>query len=204
MNEPAANLPRQLFRFLQLLTLVAVSALLTLLVWSFVEGKRGAALVNAIREGKRPVAPAFTLTVIWRNGSTWPTPLRHLLAGRTVQLRALRGYPVVVNFWASWCIPCKKEAPRLDAAAQRHAGSVVFLGVDVQDLTSDARTFLSYHQVRYPSLRDNGGQTYDGYGLTGVPETYWINPRGRIVAHYAGAISSAQLEAGIHMASQTR
>jgi len=210
MTEPhpaaddAGPIARPLFRLLQLIALAAVLGLLALLVWRFVSARRGEALVNAIRAGKRPDAPAFTLPVIWKNGSTWPAPLRRLLAGRTLQLHALLGYPVVVNFWASWCVPCKQEAPRLVAAAQRHASTVAFLGIDVQDLTSDARTFLRYHRVRYPSLRDNGGATYDGYGLTGVPETYWIDWRGRIVAHYAGPVSSAQLEAGIDMASRSR
>ena len=203
MTESAAgSAERRLFRLLQLVALAAVLGLLALLVWRFVAANRGGALVNAIRAGRRPAAPAFTLPLIWRDGSTWPAPLRHLLAGRALQLRALRGHPLVVNFWASWCVPCKKEAPRLDRAAGQHAGTVAFLGVDVQDLTSDARTFLRYHRVRYPSLRDNGGATYDGYGLTGVPETYWIDRRGRIVAHYAGPVSSAQLEAGIELASR--
>jgi len=210
MTEPhvaadgAGPVARPLFRLLQLIALAAVLGLLALLVWRFVSAHRGAALVNAIRAGKRPAAPAFTLPLIWTNGSTWPAPFRRLLAGPTLQLRELRGYPVVVNFWASWCVPCKQEAPRLNTAAQHHAGTVAFLGIDVQDLTSDARTFLRYHHVRYPSLRDNGGATYDGYGLTGVPETYWIDPSGRIVAHYAGPVSSAQLETGIREASRAR
>jgi len=206
--HPAANVAgpagRQLFRLLQLLALAAVLGLLALLVWRFLAAHRGAELVNAIRAGKRPAAPAFTLPLIWRDSSTWPAPLRRLLDGRTVQLQWLRGYPVVVNFWASWCVPCKQEAPRLDAVAQQHAGTVAFVGIDVQDLSSDARTLLRYHHVRYPSLHDNAGATYDGYGLTGVPETYWIDGRGRIVAHFAGPVSSAQLESGIDTASHAR
>src|SRR5579859_758950 len=186
-----------------MIALAAVIGLLALLVWRFLAAHRGAALVGAIRAGKRPAAPAFTLPLIWRNNSTWPSGLGRLLAERTLQLQALRGYPVVLNFWASWCVPCKREAPRLDAAARRHAGAIVFLGIDVQDLTSDARTFLRYHRVRYPSLRDNAGATYDGYGLTGVPETYWLDRRGRIVAHFAGPVSGQELEAGIAV-SRTR
>ena len=192
------------FPVLQFLAVALVACLLTLLVWRVVAAGRGAALVGAIQAGKRPAAPGFTLTVIWRNGATWPPPLRHLIAQPSLRLRSLRGYPIVLNFWASWCVPCKKEAPRLVAAAQRHAGTVVLLGIDVQDLTSDARTFLRYHHVDYPSLRDNGGATYDGYGLTGVPETYWLDRRGRIVAHYAGPVSDQQLDAGINTASTER
>lgn len=189
---------------LQLVVLTAVLGLLALLVWRLFAASRGAELVNAIKAGRRPVAPAFVLPVIWTNSPTWPPSLQQLLADRKLALRQVRGRPVVLNFWASWCVPCKQEAPRLDAAARAHAGKVVFLGIDVQDLTSDARTFLRHHDVRYASLRDNAGSTYDGYGLSGVPETYWLDAKGRIVAHFAGPVSSAQLEDGIRAATVPR
>lgn len=209
MSEPTEDVgpPGQdgkknpLFRLLQLLALAAVVGLLVLLVWRFFAANRGVELVTAIRAGKRPVAPAFTLPVIWTNSPTWPQPLQPLLAQKKLALRQLRGRPVVLNFWASWCVPCKKEAPVLDAAAHAHAGRVVFLGIDVQDLTSDAHAFLHHHDVRYASLRDGSGATYSGYGLTGVPETYWIDARGRIVAHHAGPVTSGQLNEGIHQAT---
>jgi cytochrome c biogenesis protein CcmG/thiol:disulfide interchange protein DsbE len=107
---------------------------------------------------------------------------------------------VVVNFWASWCIPCKEEAALLAASARAHRGRVVFLGIDVQDFKSDARGFLKRFDTPYVSVRDGSGSTYTDYGLTGVPETYWIDARGRIVAHYAGQIDRAQLEDGIRRA----
>lgn len=190
------------FRAAQLLTVLVVSGMLALLVWRVVAANRGAELVKAISAGKRPPAPAFTLPVIWTNSPTWPPALQRLLTQQKLPLRLLRGRPVVLNFWASWCIPCKEEAPRLNAAAQAHAGAVVFLGVDVQDLTTDARRFLRRHDVRYASLHDNAGSTYDGYGLTGVPETYWLDRRRRIVAHFAGPVSRDQLESGIRGASK--
>jgi len=192
------------FRLLQLLSLGAVLGLLTLLIVHFFAANRGAELVKAIRTGERPAAPAFTLPVIWTDSPTWPASLRPLLQQPKLALRQLRGYPVVLNFWASWCIPCKKEAPRLDAVAREHVGDVVFLGIDVQDGKSDARSFLGHHDVRYASVHDNSGLTYGGYGLTGVPETYWLDARGRIVAHFAGAVSTAQLEDGIRAASVAR
>lgn len=204
--DPEQNQKRRrrspLFRTAQLLTVLVVTGMLALLVWRVVAANRGAELVKAISAGKRPPAPAFTLPVIWTNSPTWPPPLQQLLTKPKLPLRQLRGRPVVLNFWASWCIPCKEEAPRLNAAAQAHAGAVVFLGVDVQDLTTDARRFLRRHDVRYASLHDNAGSTYDGYGLTGVPETYWLDERGRIVAHFAGPVSRAQLESGIRGASK--
>jgi cytochrome c biogenesis protein CcmG/thiol:disulfide interchange protein DsbE len=106
----------------------------------------------------------------------------------------------VINFWASWCIPCRHEAPLLVASARAHAGDVAFLGVDVQDLKSDARGFLRKYHVNYVSVRDGPGGTYDDYGLTGLPETYYVDARGRLIGHYAGEVSRAQLEAGIQAA----
>src|SRR5258708_5947222 len=114
------------------------------------------------------------------------------------------GTPWPLTFGGGGCSPGKQKAPRLNAAAHAHAGTVVFLGIDVQDLTSDAHAFLRRHDVSYASLRDNAGATYDGYGLTGVPETYWIDARGRIVAHFSGPVSSAQLNDGIRQATATR
>ena len=187
----------------QLLALAAVAGLLALLVWRLVGGSGGTRLVHEIGLGRRPVAPQFALPVVWPRAETWPRDTRPALGDGRVSLRELRGRPVVLNFWASWCIPCKKEAPRLNAAARAHAGNVILIGIDVQDLESDARNFLRHHDVPYPSVHDNSGTTYDGYGLTAVPETYWLDGRGRIVSHFAGPVSSVQLEEGIR-AARTR
>jgi cytochrome c biogenesis protein CcmG/thiol:disulfide interchange protein DsbE len=103
----------------------------------------------------------------------------------------------VLNFWASWCVPCKHEAPLLAASARQHAGEVAFLGIDVQDFKSDARRFLRRYRANYPSVRDGGSSTYSRYGLTGLPETYYLDARGRIIAHSPGEVRSDELEAGI-------
>ncbi len=189
---------------LQLSALALVGSLLALLVWRLVASSRGAELVSRIRQGEKPAAPAFVLPVIWPHAETWPRPLRPVLADGQIALAELRGHPVVLNIWASWCIPCKKEAPELAASARAHAGRVAFLGLDVQDFKSDARRFLGRYDVRYVSVRDGGGATGDAYGITGVPETYWIDARGRIVDHYPGQVSRPQLEAGIAKAQSSR
>jgi cytochrome c biogenesis protein CcmG/thiol:disulfide interchange protein DsbE len=177
--------------------------MLALLVWRVVEVGRGGRLVSEIRGHRRPAAPAFRLPVIWPHAETWPAALRSLVGAR-LRLSQLRGRPVVLNFWASWCVPCGHEAPRLVASARTHAGQVVFLGVDVQDLSSDARRFLHRYHVNYVSVRDGGGSTSDDYGLTGVPETYCLDRRGRVVDHYPGEVSRRRLEQGIREAVRSR
>jgi cytochrome c biogenesis protein CcmG, thiol:disulfide interchange protein DsbE len=184
----------------QAVAITAVVALLGLLAWRVVRGEAGSGFVAAIREGKRPVAPEFALPVIWKRDENWPPQTRRALADGTLSLRELRGYPVVVNFWASWCIPCKEEAPELAAGARRYRGRVVFLGIDIQDFTGDARKFMDDVDASYVSVRDGTSKTSASYGLTGVPETYYVDRRGRAVFHSIGAVSKEDLETGIRAA----
>jgi cytochrome c biogenesis protein CcmG, thiol:disulfide interchange protein DsbE len=182
---------------LQLGALALVFALLGLLVWKIAFDENGAVLVAAVRAGKTPTAPSFDLPVLWERGETWPEELRPALGNGRVRLEELRGYPVVLNFWASWCVPCGKEAPALAASAKAHAGEVAFLGLDIQDFEGDARRFLRRHDAPYVSVRDRGTRLYSVYGLTGIPETYYVDARGRVVAHSVGEVSRDDLESGI-------
>lgn len=181
----------------QALAVVFVLGLLALLVWKVAAGSPGAGFVGAIKRGDRPAAPAFDLPVIWDRTRLWPASVRSATADGRIALAELRGHPVVLNFWASWCIPCKEEAPYFAAAARRHQGTIVFLGLDVQDLVPDARRFLGKLDVPYVSVRDGSPKSYGAYGLTGVPETYFIAADGRVVEHAPGALSSLELEAKI-------
>jgi len=181
----------------QLAALALVVALFALLVWKIAFGQSGADLVAAIKRGERPAAPSLDLAVIWHRPSAWPERIRPALADGRVQLDELRGTPVLLNFWASWCISCKEEAPFLAASARAHRREVAFLGLDIQDFASDARRFLRESDVPYPSVRETGDEIHTSYGLTGLPETYYIDGRGRIVAHARGAISREELERDI-------
>lgn len=180
-----------------------VFLLVGLLVQRTLAQQEGRHLVSEVAAGNSPIAPDFDLPLLWPRAETWPPKLRTLLADGSVSVRALRGYPVVMNFWASWCVPCKSEAPRFVAAAKAYAGGVVFLGVDVQDFKSDARRFLERYQTNYVSVRDGGGSTYGDYGLTGLPETFFLDRQGRVVSHSVGEVSETELVAGI-AAARTR
>lgn len=185
---------------LQAGALALVVLLFALLVQRTLAQSAGPHLISEIKAGKKPVAPGFELPVIWRRSETWPASLQGTLSDGRLSPQEVRGYPVVVNFWASWCGPCKDEAPRLVAAAKAHTGDVVFLGLDVQDFERDALRFLERYGINYPSARDGGDGTFDAYGLTGLPETYFLDRRGRVVLHSIGEISAEELEAGIRAA----
>jgi cytochrome c biogenesis protein CcmG/thiol:disulfide interchange protein DsbE len=185
------------FRGLQALALAFVVGLLVLLGWRLFDKGKGRELVSAIAADKRPLAPAFELPVLWDHVETWPVSTRGTVKDGRISLAELRGHPVVLNFWASWCGPCKTEAPRLATAANAQAGNVLFLGIDVQDFKSDARRFLTKYHANYVSVRDGGDSTYSAYGLTGLPETYYLDRRGHILAHSVGEVSETELEEGI-------
>ncbi len=203
-DEGAPRGRRPFARALQGAALALVLGLLALLVWRVVNDDRGGArVVAAVKAGKKPAAPSFDLPVIWDHEENWPRSLRPALRDGQVTLGELRGYPVVLNFWASWCGPCRDEAPRFEASARAHRGRIAFLGVDAQDLTSDARGFAEKYGINYVSVRDGGGSILGRYGVTGFPETYFLDARGRIVVHNAGEVSRSEIEEGIAQARES-
>lgn len=184
-----------LLKLVRVVTVTFVLALLALLVWQVARGNSGASFVREISNGKRPAAPRFDLKVIWRRADTW-AEAKPLAARLTLSPESLRGRLVVVNFWASWCGPCKDEAPRLALAARRYEGKVLFLGIDSQDGIRAAQRFLRRFHTNYPSIHDLGG-TYSAYGLTGFPETFYFDRAGRVVAHDPGEVTARELDAQI-------
>ena len=161
----------------QAAAVAVVVALLGLLAWKLTQGE--SQVTESLREGGTPVAPAFTLERLDGNGD--------------LSLASLRGQAVVLNFWASWCGPCKEETPLLQAASERWQGKgVSFVGVDVKDFRGDARDFLARYGVTYPNVYDGKGSTVGRYGVTGFPETYFVDAQGRVRHRIAGPVEDAE------------
>jgi cytochrome c biogenesis protein CcmG, thiol:disulfide interchange protein DsbE len=154
---------------------LAVLALLGLLVWGL--GKRAQGTVGAAPVQARP-APPFALTTF---------------DGGRFDLAAQVGKPVLINFWASWCIPCEDEAAALERAARRYGDRVAFIGVNVQDTDANARAFLRRFGVTYPNARDATGEVAVEYGMAGVPETYFVDRDGKLVRKWQGPLDDEKL-----------
>lgn len=113
---------------------------------------------------------------------------------RPVTLAAFRGRPVVVNFWASWCVPCRREMPRLAEAARRLEGRIAFVGINYKDRRGDAMAFVEKMRVSYPSGFDRDGAVGRRFGVYGLPTTVFVDAEGRIVGRYLGELKAATLD----------
>jgi cytochrome c biogenesis protein CcmG/thiol:disulfide interchange protein DsbE len=123
------------------------------------------------------------------------SPLPRLSGGGEGSLAEYRGRWVLVNFWASWCLPCKEEAPDLQAFQEQHGGKgFTVLGIDSRDLSGDGRAFVRHYGLTYPQLRDGDGDSAHEYGTTGVPENFLVDPRGRVRLLQRGPVDEEYLQ----------
>src|ERR1041384_3674716 len=158
------------------ITFAIIAGVLALLAYGF---QRDAHYINTPLIAK-PAAP-FSLT---------------LFDGKRVTLEDLRGKAVFLNFWASWCEPCRAEAKDLETAWQRLKDkNMVFLGVALQDTDENSRSFVKEFGLTYPNGRDESGKIAVDYGVWGIPETFFIDPQGRITYKHVGGISAATVSA---------
>jgi cytochrome c biogenesis protein CcmG/thiol:disulfide interchange protein DsbE len=124
-----------------------------------------------------------------------------LFDGRTLSLNDLRGKAVFLNFWASWCPPCRAEAKDLEAAwRQLKDDNMIFIGVALQDTDENSRAFLDEFDVTYPNGKDPSGKIAVDYGVWGIPESFFIDPQGRITYKHVGGIRAAMVTAKLEEA----
>ncbi|MEK7334096.1 MAG: TlpA disulfide reductase family protein [Candidatus Binatota bacterium] len=159
-----------------IITLAVLLPLIGILAYGFIRDPR---YINSPLIG-RPATP-FAVT---------------LFDGKKLTLDDLKGKTVFLNFWASWCPPCRAEARDLEAAWQTFKdGDVLFLGIDIQDTDEDARAYLKEFNITYPNGRDLSGKVAVDYGVWGIPETFFIDPQGRITYKHVGSLGSALITA---------
>jgi cytochrome c biogenesis protein CcmG/thiol:disulfide interchange protein DsbE len=115
-----------------------------------------------------------------------------------VSLEALRGRPVVLNFFGSWCPPCVRELPALEAISQRYKGRVAFIGVTFNDGKDQARALLEHTGVTYPAAFDPKSDLAYDYGIAGMPTTVFIDPAGNRLAQKTGEFTDVQLEKAVN------
>ena len=164
------------------LILVTLGSVVGLLAYGFTTDPRA---IPSTLTGKP--APDFSLT---------------LFEGRTVRLSDFRGKVVFLNFWASWCPPCREEAPLLEQTWRRYRNEgVIFLGVDIQDTEEAARRFIQDFGITYMNGQDPRNRIAIDYGVYGIPETYFIDKEGRITYKHIGALEQKTILAKLKEAA---
>jgi thiol-disulfide isomerase/thioredoxin len=119
---------------------------------------------------------------------------------RALTLSTFRGRSLVINFWASWCVPCRTEMPLLEKAYKAEGGKVAFVGIDTNDTPAAARAFLAKVHVSYPTASDTNGSLAAKYGLFGLPTTVFISASGKVLGRHIGQFYANTLSAALHQA----
>jgi cytochrome c biogenesis protein CcmG/thiol:disulfide interchange protein DsbE len=162
---------------------VALVALVPVAIWQGASQPVGTTASPLVGRTGKP-APSFTLANLSR-------------ADRDLSLRSFRGRPLVINFWASWCIPCRTEMHLLEQAYRSEGGKVQFLGIDSNDASSAARSFVRQVGVTYPVVVDGSGGVATSYGLFGLPTTIFVSPSGKIAGRFIGQLHTSSLQSAL-------
>lgn len=164
--------------------------------------RRGLSLGSIVLLGAIVIAAAIVGLALARQKQTQPTsgPAPDFTVttfdGEEIRLSDLRGQVVVVNFWASWCIPCKDEAPVLQAAWEKYRDqNVVMLGIAYVDTPANSLDFIDEFGITYPNAPDAGTRVSDAYHITGVPETFVVDQDGNIAQFFYAQVTEESLSA---------
>jgi cytochrome c biogenesis protein CcmG/thiol:disulfide interchange protein DsbE len=170
--------------------ILAVAALVFVLVYGVAAKKEDRTIDDALSKSEQPVAPSRTLPVLGSDATQR-------------SLADYKGKVVILNFWASWCTPCRTEAPELEKAQKKllASGKGTVLGIAYQDAPNDSEKFIKEFGLTYPSLRDVGGKLAKDYGTRALPETFVISPEGKIVDRSRGTVTQQFLNDAIQKAT---
>lgn len=206
--DVVAPAPRGLAsKVLRATAILAIVAFVALLVYGLLAQAPKTGIDDSLLQQQAPPAPGFELPVLHPGspGTVLQATVEDASSDGRVALEELRGTPVVLNFWASWCVPCREEAPVLEREWRRARDSgVLFVGLNMQDLTDNAREFIQAFDITFLNVRDQRKDVAREFGMTGIPETFFISADGNIVGHIIGTVSSEQLRDGIAAARAGR
>jgi cytochrome c biogenesis protein CcmG/thiol:disulfide interchange protein DsbE len=163
-------------RLRPLLALVAAVAFVGLLAYGLIAN-------NGAEISVGEAAPDATLETLDGSGSG--------------SLADYRGQWVLLNFWASWCDPCRTESPAIEKWAEKHEGELTVVGVNTEDLTGDALDFVDEFGLTWDMLRDGDGEFKDSYGIFALPESFLIDPEGNLALIQRGAIDAQFLDSAV-------
>ena len=156
------------------------------------------ALISLMAVGLLNKTPVTGQSGATRIGKPAPDFDLLLLDSNVFSLSEYKGQPIVVNFWASWCIPCREEALVLERNWQNYGGDVRFVGIGIWDSVEEAQEYIQEFGLTYPHGPDIDGRITVDYGVIGIPVTFFIDKQGTIVHRWVGAINEEELTTGIN------